>query len=149
MALVRLAKLEDYELFEHFGRTMYRITWCDKLCPGNPTDSPADGVLLFNEWQCAVASGNDDTSDPLTKLQRMITWCMDTNTNASRRLASDIVEKYKRPESHISLEFNTGEYCETSLAYRYELAFLHNQVSKLPALRVLQLQTSMQVAIDE
>lgn len=145
MPLVRLAKVEDYMPFDLLGRTMYRITWCEKMCPGNPTDNPTDGLPLFNEWQCVVAGGHEAIEDPASRLDQIVQWCLTEQSVTSKKLAEEIVKKYKQPEYLITLEFEADAFQEPGLAYRYELAFLNAQVQKLPASTALRLQTSLQV----
>lgn len=149
MALVRLARVEDYEAFDLLGRTMYRVTWCDKLCPGNPTEDPISGIELFNEWQCALAAGHEQIVNPATRLSLIVSWCLATRSRTSAKVASEIIGKYKCQDYLISLAFDASEFEEPGLAYRYELAFLNDQVVKLPALQILQLQTLKQEAKHE
>ncbi|MNR07181.1 hypothetical protein D3C85_1232930 [compost metagenome] len=96
---------------------------------------------LFNEWQCSVAAGHEAVTDPVSKLDLIVSWCLAANNKTSAKVASEIVNKYKQADYSISLTFDVSEYQEPGLAYRYELAFLNAQVDKLPALRVMQLQS--------
>lgn len=145
MPLVRLAKVEDYVPFDLLGRTMYRVTWCDKMCPGNPTDDPSNGLRLFNDWQCAAAAGHEAINDPALRLDLIVEWCLAERSETSKKLTAEILKKYKQTEYLITLEFEADAFQEPGLAYRYELAFLNAQVQKLPASTVLRLQTSLQV----
>jgi len=145
MPLVRLAAIEDYEAFDMLGCTMYRIAWCNKLCPGNPTESPEEGIALFNEWQCAVAAGHADIDDPAERLGKIVTWCLAEATITAVRLASEIVMRCKSADYVIPLAFDTNEYQGQGLAYRYELAFLNAQARTLPAARLMELQNLIQV----
>lgn len=140
MPLVRLALPDDFEPFDFMGRTMYRVRWCDRLCPGNPTDDPASGAKLFNEWQCAIAAGHDPQLEPGQRLALIIRWCLDNATKDAIKLASAIIATYKGSASGITLEFEKDNFGEPALAYRYELAFLNKQVMELPAETVMQLQ---------
>lgn len=145
MPLVRLAKVEDYESFDLLGRTMYRVTWCELMCPGNPTDDPISGLAQFNDWQCARAAGHETVTDPSTRLNLIVEWCLAERSETSKTLTAEILKKYKQPEYLITLDFEADAFQEPGLAYRYELAFLNAQVQKLPASTALQLQTSLQV----
>ncbi len=140
MPLVRLATASDYESFDFMGRTMYRVSWCDRLCPGNPSEDPATGVELFNEWQCAIAAGHDPQSDPGQRLDQIVEWCLNADDKDAFKLAAIIANKFKRSAEHITLEFSTDDYIEPALAYRYELAFLNKQVMELSAEVILKLQ---------
>jgi len=145
MPLVRLAAIEDYEAFEMLGCTMYRIAWCDKLCPGNPTETPEEGVALFNEWQCAVAAGHAECESPVERLGKIVSWCLSEATMTAARLASEIVNCSKRADYVISLDFDTNDFEGKGLAYRYELAFLNAQAGTLPAAQLMELQNLIQV----
>lgn len=147
MPLVRLANLKDYEAFDLLGRTMYRVTWCENMCPGNPTDDPKAGLDLFNEWQCSVAAGHEIIENPFAKLELIVSWCLATLSATSIKIAKEIVSRYKEHGYQITLDFDASDYEEPGLAYRYELAFLNEQAMKLPALRIMQLQALTQVAI--
>lgn len=147
MPLVRLASFDDYEVFDLLGRTMYRVAWCEKMCPGNPTDDPQTGIMLFNEWQCAVAAGHETIENPIAKLDLIVSWCFSNHSATSLKIASEIVSRYKQRSYTISLDFNPSDFEEPGLAYRYELAFLNEQAMKLPAERIMQLQALMQVVI--
>lgn len=140
MPLVRLALPDDFEPFDFMGRTMYRVRWCDRLCPGNPAEDPATGAELFNEWQCAIAAGHDPQLEPGQRLALIIRWCLDSATKDAIKLASEIIGKYKGSASVITLDFPKDNFGEPALAYRYELAFLNKQVMELPAETVMQLQ---------
>ena len=145
MALVRLAKIEDFESFDLLGRTMYRVTWCDKLCPGNPTDDPKVGMPLFNEWQCAVAAGLDNLPGPAEKLAVIVNWCLTTGSPDRVNLAKELVKANRDKGYEVGLEFNNNDYAEPGLGYRYELAFLKTQIRLLAAAQVMQLQNLIQV----
>ncbi|NWL45440.1 hypothetical protein DM819_06025 [Pseudomonas hunanensis] len=145
MQLVRLAAIEDYEAFDMLGCTMYRIAWCDKLCPGNPTELPEEGIALFNEWQCAVAAGHADIESPAERLGEIVSWCLSEATVTAVRLASEIVKRSRNVDYVISLEFATSEFEGQGLAYRYELAFLNAQAGMLPAAKLMELQNLIQV----
>lgn len=140
MPLVRLATVADYEPFDFMGRTMYRVSWCDRLCPGNPSEDPAAGAALFNEWQCAIAAGHDPQLDPGKRLELIVEWCLNTSSIDAFKLAKEIVTKFKKGTELITLEFSQENYSEPALAYRYELAFLNKQVMELSAETVLKLQ---------
>lgn len=145
MALVRLANLNDYESVEVLGRTMFKITWCPTLCPGSPTDNPAEGLDLFNEYQCSVAAGLEHRAEPAEKLAVIVEWCLTTHCENRVTLAKELV-KANRDGVRIGLEFNNDEYIEPAIGYRYELAFLNEQIQLLPAAQVMQLQNLVQVA---
>jgi len=60
-------------------------------------------------------------------------------------LAKELV-RANRDGVRIGLDFNTNEYIEPAVGYRYELAFLNEQIQLLPAAQVMQLQNLVQVA---
>jgi len=148
MALVRLAKLDDYESVEVLGRTMFKITWCPNLCPGSPTDNPAIGLNLFNEYQCSVAAGLESRSDPADKLAVIVDWCLTTACDDRVPLARVLV-KAKREGVRVGLDINDQDYTEPALGYRYELAFLNDEIQQLAAAQVMQLQNLLQVAQND
>lgn len=148
MALVRLAKLDDYESVEVLGRTMFKITWCPNLCPGSPTDDPAKGLDLFNEYQCSVAAGLDDRSEPAEKLAAIVDWCLTTDCDDPVPLAKALV-RANRDGVRVGLDFNNQDYAEPALGYRYELAFLNDEIQQLSAAQVMQLQNLVQVAQND
>ncbi|WAH62178.1 hypothetical protein LZ023_40590 (plasmid) [Pseudomonas silvicola] len=139
MPLVRLAKLEDYQSFEMLGCTKYRITWCDKLCPGNPADDPQSGLQEFNDWQCSIAAGHEQLSRN-ERLAVIVQWCLTAPGGMGVRLAQLIITTHKPPRPRIGMEFDATQYLEPELAFRYELAFLNDEIWKLPAQEVLELQ---------
>lgn len=148
MALVRLAKLDDYESVEVLGRTMFKITWCPNLCPGSPTEDPAEGLDLFNEYQCSVAAGLENRSDPAEKLAVIVDWCLTTACDDRVLLAKALV-KANRDGVRVGLDINNQDYAEPALGYRYELAFLNDEILKLAAAQVMQLQNLLQVAQND
>lgn len=145
MALVRLANLNDYESVEVLGRTMFKITWCSSLCPGSPTEDPRKGLELFNEWQCAVAAGLDGLPGPAEKLAAIVDWCLKTDSIDRVGLAKELIKANREKGYKVGLEFNNTDYAEPGLGYRYELAFLKEQIQLLSALQVMQLQNLIQV----
>ena len=149
MALVRLANLNDYESVDVLGRTMFKITWCPTLCPGSPTEDPRIGLELFNEWQCAVAAGLDNLPEPADKLTAIVSWCLATDSPDRVRLAKELVKANRDAGYVVGLEFNNADYVEPGLGYRYELAFLKEQIRLLAAAQVMQLQNLIQVVSYE
>lgn len=143
MPLVRLATLEDYEAFELMGQTMYRVRWHPSMCPGNPTEHPAEGLSLFNEWQQIVATGESEISDPGSRLDLIANWCLSNRTEESAHISSLIIKKYKHPDFIIGLEFSLRDYSEPALGFRYELAFLNEYIQRLSASTIMQLQVSL------
>lgn len=145
MALVRLANLKDYESVEVLGRTMFKITWCPTLCPGNPTDDPVKGLDLYNEYQCSVAAGLEHKTQPAEKLALIVEWCLAAPGQACIGLAKELLAA-NRNGVRLGLNFPHDQYAEPALAYRYELAFLNDEIQLLPAAQVMQLQNLVQVA---
>lgn len=149
MALVRLAKLDDYESVDVLGRTMFKITWCPVLCPGSPTDDRVKGLHAFNEYQCSVAAGLAHTAEPAEKLDSIVQWVCTATTEDRHLIANEIVQANRNEGYLVGLEFNTELFGDPGLAYRYELAFLNTPIKALPASLMMRLQNLMQVAKND
>ncbi|RQH75777.1 hypothetical protein [Pseudomonas aeruginosa] len=136
MPIARIATLSDYVPYQHDGRTLYRIRWEDALCPGSPTDNPADGLPAYNAHQIAVAAGKPTLFDVFDDA---IEWCLAGESVDAQQLASDIVKHHSRG-TDIPLGIDQTQGTTVSRNFRFAVAFLKDQIRSLPPSKILALR---------
>ena len=119
----RLAKPSDYVRQEVLGQSSYVLPWEQRLCPGNPTDDPALGAQLYNEFACAAAQGVTQRS-PAEQMADIVDWAIATPSEAARCLAADLAATYQGKHQFRMDDLELWD--EETKAHRAHLIF-HNE----------------------
>ena len=133
----RLAKPSDYVRQDVLGQSIYVLPWEPRLCPGNPTDDPALGAHLYNEFACAAAQGVTQQS-PAEQIADIVDWAIATPGEAARSLAADLAATYqgKHQFRMEDLEF----WDEETKPHRAHLIFHNEHIQDLSAPVIMALR---------
>ncbi|VVN98584.1 hypothetical protein [Pseudomonas fluorescens] len=133
----RLVKPSDYVLQAVMDKKVYILPWERRLCPGNPTDEPEQGALLYNKYILNFIHG----VTPLTPGERVIEiaqWCLAMTGEPARALADDLSAAYLSRYSFLLADLS--ECDDESKEFRGHLAFWSDEIKKLPATLVMALR---------
>jgi hypothetical protein len=134
----RLAKPSDYVPIDILGRPSYVLPWESRLCPGNPTDDPAEGALLYNEFACASAQGVTQQS-PAEQVALIIDWTLGTPGEAARSLATDLAAAYQGKYQFRMDDLQLWD--DETKAHRGHLVFHNNDIRELSAQAIMSLRS--------
>lgn len=133
----RLAKPSDYVLVDIFGRPSYVLPWEPRLCPGNPTEDPEVGALLYNDFAQDEANGVQRRS-PQEQVADIIEWTIATPGEAARNLAADLAEVY---QGKYQFRMENLEYWDAETkVYRAHLVFHDRDIQGLSAQDIMSLR---------
>lgn len=133
----RLVKPSDYVLQAVMDKKVYILPWERRLCPGNPTDEPEQGALLYNKYILNFIHG----VTPLTPGERVVEiaqWCLAMAGEPARSLADDLSAAYLNRYSFLLADLS--ECDDESKEFRGHLAFWSEEINKLPATLVMALR---------
>lgn len=133
----RLAKASDYVQQEVLGQLSYVLPWEQRLCPGNPTDDPALGAQLYNEFACAAAQGVTQRSST-EQIADIVDWAIATPGEAARCLAADLAATYQGKHKFQMDDLELWE--EETKRYRAHLIFHNEDIQGLSAQMVMALR---------
>ena len=133
----RLAKPSDYVRQEVLGQLSYVLPWEQRLCPGNPTDDPALGAQLYNEFACAAAQGVTQRSST-EQIADIIDWVIATPSEAARCLAADLAATYQG--KHQFQMSDLERWDEETKPYRAHLIFHNEEIRGLSAPVIMSLR---------
>ena len=134
----RLAKPSDYVRQEVLGQSTYVLPWEQRLCPGNPTDDPALGAQLYNEFACAAAQGVTPRS-PAEQIADIVEWAIATPGEAARSLAADLAATYQGKHQFRMEDLELWD--EETKSYRAHLIFHNEDIQVFSAQAIMALRT--------
>lgn len=144
MPIVRLAKLSDYVEFsisKYEARTLYKVSWYEHICPGNPTADPATGLPLFNDWQIKRANSEIEYLSRAERLKKLVAWCSGGETFGKRVVCGHIAKIYKNhgvpPKYYLKHRYKLVSEDRVSLI---EADLLSNEIMSLSAQKIFELQ---------
>ncbi|WP_350647199.1 hypothetical protein [Pseudomonas sp. HY13-MNA-CIBAN-0226] len=133
----RLVKPSDYVLKPMMDKMVYMLPWERRHCPGNPTDEPEQGALLYNKYILNFI----DAVAPLTPKERVIViarWCLASSGESARSLADDFSAAYLSRHNFSLADVSKSD--DESKEYRGHLALWPDEIKKLPANLVMALR---------
>ncbi|MDB6144543.1 MAG: hypothetical protein JWP80_3587 [Pseudomonas sp.] len=133
----RLVKPSDYVLQAVMDKKVYILPWERRLCPGNPTDEPEQGALLYNKYILNFIHG----VTPRTPGERVIEiaqWCLAIAGEPARALADDLSAAYLSRYSFLLDDLSKHD--DDSKEFRGHLALWSGEIKKLPAHLVMALR---------
>lgn len=133
----RLAKPSDYVRQEVLGQLSYVLPWEQRLCPGNPTDDPALGAQLYNEFACAAAQGVTQRSST-EQIADIIDWVIATPSEAARCLAADLAATYQGKHQFQMSDLELWD--EETKPHRAHLIFHNEEIRGLSAPVIMSLR---------
>lgn len=133
----RLAKPSDYVRQDVLGQSIYVLPWEPRLCPGNPTDDPALGAQLYNEFACAAAQGVMQRSS-IEQMADIVDWAIATPGEAARCLAADLAATYQGKHQFRMEDLELWD--EETKPHRAHLIFHNEDIRDLSASRVMALR---------
>ncbi|MBW0238664.1 MULTISPECIES: hypothetical protein [Pseudomonas] len=133
----RLAKPSDYVRQDILGQSTYVLPWEQRLCPGNPTDDPALGAKLYNEFACAAAQGVMPRSSA-EQMADIVDWVIATPGEAARCLAADLAATYQGKHQFRMEDLELWD--EETKPHRAHLIFHNEDIRDLSASRVMALR---------
>ena len=133
----RLAKPSDYVPQEVLGQSSYVLPREQRLCPGNPTDDPALGAKLYNEFACAAAQGVMQLS-PAEQIADIVDWAITTSGEAARSLAADLAATYQGKHQFRMEDLELWD--EETKPHRAHLIFHNEDIQELSAPVIMSLR---------
>jgi hypothetical protein len=133
----RLAKPSDYILQDMQGKKVYILPWERRFCPGNPTDKPEQGTLLYNKYILSFIHDVVPLS-PGDRVIKIAEWCLAMAGEPARALADDLSAAYL--SRYRFLLEDLSKHDDESREYRGHLAFWSDEIKKLPANTVMALR---------
>ena len=133
----RLVKPSDYVLQTVMNRMVYILPWERRHCPGNPTDEPEQGALLYNKYILNFIHGVAPRS-PSERVTEIAQWCLAIAGEPSRALADDLSAAYLSRYNFLLADIS--KYDDESKEFRGHLALWSDEIKKLPAHLVMALR---------
>ncbi|WP_449433492.1 hypothetical protein [Pseudomonas putida] len=133
----RLVKPSDYVLQAVMDRKVYVLPWERRLCPGNPTDEPEQGALLYNQYILSFIHSVTPRR-PEERVADIARWCLATSGETARVLADDLSAAYLDRYHFVLADLKN--YQDESTELRGHLAVWPDEVKKLPANLVMALR---------
>ena len=133
----RLAKPSDYVPQEVLGQSSYVLPWEQRLCPGNPTDNPALGAQLYNDFVCAAAQSVTQRS-PSEQIADIVDWAITTSGEAARSLAVDLAATYQGKHQFRMEDLDLWD--EETKLHRVHLIFHNEDIQGLSAQMIMALR---------
>lgn len=133
----RLVKPSDYVLQAVMDKKIYILPWERRLCPGNPTDEPEQGALLYNKYILNFINGLT-LRTPGERVIEIAQWCLAMAGEPARALADDLSAAYLSRYSFLLAELS--KYDDESREFRGHLALWSDEIKKLPANLVMALR---------
>lgn len=133
----RLVKPSDYVLQAVMDKRVYILPWERRLCPGNPTDEPELGALLYNKYILNFIHGVPPQI-PGQRVVEIVQWCLAMTGEPARALADDLSAAYLSRYSFSLAELS--KYDDESKEFRGHLALWSDEIQKLPANLVMALR---------
>lgn len=133
----RLVKPSDYVLQAVMDKKVYILPWERRLCPGNPTDEPEQGALLYNKY---ILNFIHDVTPrkPGERVIDIAQWCLAIAGEPARALADDLSAAYL--SRYCFLLADLSKYDDESKEFRGHLALWSDEIKKLPANLVMALR---------
>ncbi|VVO08987.1 hypothetical protein [Pseudomonas fluorescens] len=133
----RLVKPSDYVLQAVMDKKIYILPWERRLCPGNPTEEPEQGALLYNNYILNFIHGVTPRP-PSERVIEIAQWCLAMAGEPARALADDLSAAYL---SRYSFRLDdVSKYDDESKEFRGHLAVWSDEIKKLPATLVMALR---------
>lgn len=133
----RLVKPSDYVLQAVMDKKVYVLPWERRLCPGNPTDEPEQGALLYNKYILNFIHGVTQLT-PGERVVEIAQWCLAMAGEPARALADDLSAAYLDRYSFLLADLSKCD--DESKEFRGHLAFWSEEINKLPANLVMALR---------
>ncbi len=133
----RLVAPSDYILQAVMDKKVYILPWERRLCPGNPTDEPEQGALLYNNYILNFMHGVAPR-EPGDQVIEIVQWCLAVAGEPARALADDLSAAYL--SRHRFQLADMAKYNDESKEFRGHLALWSDEIKKLPANLVMALR---------
>jgi hypothetical protein len=133
----RLVKPSDYVLQAVMDKKVYILPWERRLCPGNPTDEPEQGALLYNNYILNFIHGVTQRT-PSERVIEIAQWCLAVAGEPARALADDLSAAYLGRYSFLLDDLPRHD--DESKEFRAHLAYWSDEIKKLPANLVMGLR---------
>ncbi|MCW8277904.1 hypothetical protein IMF27_21920 [Pseudomonas sp. PCH199] len=133
----RLVKPSDYVLQTVMDKAVYILPWERRHCPGNPTDEPEKGALLYNKYIRNFVHGLTQRT-PGERLNEIAQSCLTLTGEPAKALADDLSAAYLGRYSFALADIS--KYDADSKEFRGELAICSDEIKKLPANIVMALR---------
>ncbi|MDI3271645.1 hypothetical protein [Pseudomonas sp. AL03] len=133
----RLVKPSDYVLQTVMDKMVYILPWERRHCPGNPTDEPEQGALLYNKYILNFLNGVTPRA-PSERIIEIAQWCLALAGEPARALADDLSAAYLSRYSFVLADIS--KYDDESKESRGHLALCSDEIKKLPPNLVMALR---------
>jgi hypothetical protein len=142
--IARMAKATDYVQCEGMFPGMYRLTWCDYICAGNPTADPEKGAEEFNDWHLRLVRGEATAVVPAVRVTHTVRWCLEhPSYEPAIAIARWIVDSYKNPGEALAIEVRGDVLDAEARGHAIDIQFFKDEIADIPASVILQLQNML------